>query len=203
MRDHQPIREKLSSPWWSCATAAALIALIVACRLTVTTPNFQPVLAVALFSGFLWRRIAWGVLVVVAGLALADTFAGVYQWQLVAVVYLASLVPCLAGGWLRSRSPGGWVLAGRITLCSVASAGFFYLATNAAVWYWSEWYPHDTTGLIDCLVLGLPFLENTLLSNLAYAAGLFGVFALMSVYLKSRIVARHPSWCSEPVVNRR
>jgi len=49
---------------------------------------------------------------------------------------------------------------------SVLFSLFFFLWTNFGVWLEGLWYPLTWQGLLECYVMGLPFLRNHLLSNL-------------------------------------
>jgi hypothetical protein len=59
---------------------------------------------------------------------------------------------------------------------AIASSLSFYALSNGAVWY--AWYPHTWNGLSKCYATALPFLANSLKSDLLFSAGLFGAFAL-------------------------
>ena len=51
----------------------------------------------------------------------------------------------------------------------VGSCIIFYLVSNFGVWFLSGTYTNDMSGLITCYFMGLPFLQNSLLSSLAVA----------------------------------
>ena len=63
-------------------------------------PNFKPVVAVALYAGFLLDRRWWTWLVPLLILLLSDLFIGFYDGLLMASVYLSMLAAVGAG-----RSP--------------------------------------------------------------------------------------------------
>lgn len=49
----------------------------------------------------------------------------------------------------------------------IGASVWFYLWTNFGVWLLDSWgmYPHTLNGLINCYLLGLPFLKLNVLSN--------------------------------------
>jgi hypothetical protein len=159
--------------------AAALAALIVVCRVTIDVPNFQPVMAVAMLSGFLFRRQLAGLLATTAGMLLSDALIGFYDWRLTIVVYAALLLPMLGGRILRRWRTESLRMAAGILGFSGLAAVNFYLATNTAVWLCGGWYPFTLTGLGTALLMGLPFLKWTLSGNLLFAVILFGGTALV------------------------
>ena len=172
------------------AVLAAMIAAAVAVRLLIyfvpgALPyNFTPVEAIALFGGayFTDRRLAF--IVPLGAMALADA------------VILGSLSSEMAGYWYHSAPVvyaciaatvfGGFGLRGRIGAVRVAgysfaSAVFFFLVTNFAVWAVADSGGSDACmqGLLPCYVAALPFFNGTLAGTLVWSALLFGGFELL------------------------
>ncbi len=170
---------QIRTPLAELALAAALVLLIVVCRLLIDTPNFQPIMAVALFCGFVFTSRGIGLATVLTGLGLSDALTGFYQWPLLAVVYVALASPLAMGVWIRRRRLGGLSLGLGIAGSSALAATVFYLSTNLAFWSWTPWYSRDLSGLAECLAMGLPFFKWTMISNLWFAALLFGCHALV------------------------
>jgi hypothetical protein len=134
--------------------------------------NFTPVEAIALFGGayFAQRRLA--VLVPLSAMLLADLVIGLHV--LIPVVYACIAVTALAGAGLRNR-----VGTLRVAAWGTASAVFFFVVTNFAVWATSGMYPLDLAGLAACFVAGIPFFPGTLAGTLVWSAILFGGFELL------------------------
>lgn len=172
------------------AVLAAMIAAAVAVRLLIyfvpgALPyNFTPVEAIALFGGayFSDRRLAF--LVPLGAMAVADA------------VILGSLSSEMAGYWYRSAPVvyaciaatvlGGFGLRGRIGFARVAgfsfaSAVFFFLATNFAVWAVADSGGSEACmqGLVPCYIAALPFFNGTLAGTLVWSALLFAGFELL------------------------
>ena len=147
-------------------------------------PNFAPIAAMALFSGYFFRSAKVAVLVPLLAMALSDLFIGGYEWQMMAVVYGALTLPVAFRVLLRkylamergSASSAAIGLSGLLT-CSLASSLFFFLVTNFAWWPWSM-YEQNWEGLILCYQQGLPFFRNTLAGDLFFGTVLFGSYAV-------------------------
>jgi hypothetical protein len=147
-------------------------------------PNFAPIAAMALFSGYYFRSAKVAVLVPLLAMSLSDLVIGSYDWQVMAVVYAALALPVAFRGLLqkhlsiergsaRSASLG---LGGLLT-CSLASSLFFFIATNFACWCFGNMYEHNGQGLLLCYLQGLPFFRFTLAGDLFFGALLFGSYA--------------------------
>ena len=78
----------------------------------------------------------------------------------------------------------GIMLQNRITFTNTAfavvtSSVLFFLLTNFGTWLTSALYAKTGAGLVQAYVAGIPFFQNSLLGNLAYAALIFGGYSLM------------------------
>ena len=146
-------------------------------------PNFAPIAALALFSGYYFRSAKVAVLVPLLAMSLSDLFIGGYEWQMMAIVYGALTLPVAFRGLLRkylamergSASSAAIGLGGLLT-CSLASSLFFFLATNFAWWPWSM-YQRNWEGLLLCYQQGIPFFRHTLAGDLFFGTVLFGSYA--------------------------
>ena len=163
-----------------------LTGLIVAAalsRLLPHPPNFSPVEAIALFGGayFASRQVALVVPLVallvsdlvlgaVLGASYAGYLGGISFWSVYACIALSTLL----GYGLRGRVTGTRLLG-----YSLAGSVLFFVVTNFAAWIASPFYPQTPAGLMAAFVAGIPFFKWTLLGTLAYAALLFGGFALL------------------------
>jgi len=162
---------------------AGLILLAALSRLLPHPPNFSPVEAVALFAGACFASRAWAfavpmlallasdlVMAVVIGDSYAGYLGGISFWS----VYACIALTVAMGAGLRGKATGPRLLG-----YSLAGSLLFFLVTNAAAWVASPLYPQTTAGLGAAIVAGIPFFQWTVLGTLAYAAILFGGFALL------------------------
>jgi len=133
-------------------------------RLAPHAPNFAPVGALALWSGFyLPKRV--GVIFPLVAMLASDAFIGFYDVRIMLAVYASFALMAFLG-----------------PLVAVLGSTVFYLATNFAVWANASLYPQTAEGLLLCYTLALPFFRNTLLSDLMYGASFFAVYELARRY---------------------
>lgn len=146
--------------------------LTVAARLMPHLPNFTPVGAFALFVGaYLAPKYRWGIFLPVFLMFVSDLFIGFYDAKLMAVVYASFFAYSLLGiFFVKKKNPAN------IFLGSFGGALFFYLATNFAVWAFSNWYPHTIQGLLLSYTMALPFFRFTVLGDLFFSALFFGAY---------------------------
>jgi hypothetical protein len=142
--------------------------------------NVTPVRAAALFSGAVFASPAVAFLVPLGaqllGGAIVSVASGDWSYGFHAlgpVVYGSFALNVLLGLWLRSRRRA-LPIAAATALGSLA----FFAITNFSVWLLLGTYPMTPEGLALCYAAGLPFLANGLLGDAAWAALLFGGFAL-------------------------
>ena len=158
--------------------ALVLIGLAAALRIAPHPWNFTPVGTMALFSGAVLndRRLAFAfpLLALFAG----DLFVGFYNLSVMLIVYASFLVSVAIGLWLRDRRT-----IARISLATLIGAIQFFLVTNFAAWQFLGGYPHDPSGLRACYIAGIPLFWNTLAGDAAYAALLFGGYALAERFI--------------------
>jgi hypothetical protein len=169
-----------SDLWPDVALVVFLIGFDVVARLLWHTPNVSPAAASALFAGMMLRRRSLALMVPLAALLIGDAVLGFDHWPVMAVVYAALTLPAVAG-ILGRRFRASRVVVPTVLGCSL----IFFVATNFAVWAWSGLYSGDMAGLIQCYVMGLPFLKYTVAGDLFWAEVLFG-----GAWLVQRLTAR-------------
>ncbi len=153
-------------------------------RLIPHAANFSPIFAIALFGGVYLADRRLALLIPVLALFVSDLFIGFYSPVVMASVYAGMILTSLLGLWLKGHKS---VI--NIFGTATASALLFFLISNFGVWLNPvSGYTKDLAGLIQCFVLALPFLKNTLASNLLYSAVLFGGFELTVLAMKRKPV---------------
>lgn len=157
--------------------ALVLVALTTACKYffgpDLTWSGFSPVIAIALFSGFIIKQKDISFLLPLLSLFISDAiiqllysqglfpYAGFYSGQW--VHYLILLVSTLIG----------WILKGRnyssLLVGAIAAPTFFFLLSNFVVWMGPQvTYPKNLSGLMICYEAGLPFYRNSLIATLLF-----------------------------------
>jgi Family of unknown function (DUF6580) len=151
------------------ALIAFLIGFDVTARLLPHVPGVLPVAASGLFAARYLRMPALAVMVPLAAMAVSGFGLGDDDWRVTLVVYAAIALPALAG-WATRRWQGALPIAATMVSCSL----IFFLSTNFAVWAFSGIYPLNFQGLTACYLAGIPFMEKTVLGDLAWTGVLFG-----------------------------
>lgn len=160
--------------------ATFLIFIGVIFRFLPHLPNFTPIATIALFSGvYLSRKIA--LFLPTIAMLISDFFIGFYSPLLMAFVYLSFLISVFLGFSLKNNKKWYTVLE-----YSLLGSIIFYLLTNFAVWAFTNWYPRNFVGLIQCYFMALPFFKNTLFGNLFYTSLLFGVYEAIRIWLRKK-----------------
>ena len=152
-----------------------LILILALFRLIPHPPNFTPIIAVAILSGYFFKNLYFSFLVLIASMVIADFFIGFYDNMF--VVYLSLMLITFtfyrAGSKLNYKS---------LFLFSLFGSLIFFVITNFGVWALGNLYEKNLKGLIDCYILAIPFFGNTFLSTL--------IFAYPSIYIYKSL----PAW---------
>ena len=155
-----------------------LILLLAFSRLIPHPPNFTPIVAVAIMSGYFFKNIKLSFVVLLIAMLLVDVFIGFYKHML--FVYLSLFL--IAFVFFK--------ISDKINFKNLFVFGFlgsliFYLVSNFGVWASGVLspvtnlpYEKDLNGLISCYFLAIPFFKNTLFSTIvfSYAAYLANYF---------------------------
>jgi hypothetical protein len=156
--------------------------------------NFSPVGTMALFGGAYFAKKQWAYIVPMMALWLSNlvlnnvfytkyypTFS--FGFELAVFVSFALVVAI------------GIVLLKKVNVINLLTANVlgtigFFLISNFLVWAGGTMYPQTIEGLGMCFTMGLPFLKNTLLSNLLFSAVMFGTFEYFKTQVKELAVVR-------------
>jgi hypothetical protein len=153
-------------------TLSLIIFAVAMFRLLPHPPNVSPVAAMALFGGayFSDKRVAF--LVPFLALLLSDFLIGLHNTMI--YVYAGFALTVVIGFWIRQK-----LNVSRIAFAVVVSSLLFFVITNFGAWLTSGLYPMSADGLMQAYVAAIPFFQNSLLGNMAFATLLFGGFALL------------------------
>lgn len=136
--------------------------------------GFSPVIAIALFAGFIMKQKDMSFLLPLAALFISDAviqllysigefpYAGFYsgQWK----NYLILMAAVLIGWGLKGRKKSTLLAGG------LAAPTVFFLVSNFMVWSASTEavYAKSFSGLMTCYEAGLPFYRNSLIATLLF-----------------------------------
>jgi hypothetical protein len=155
---------------------AGLVALGVAARLLPHEPNFTPIAASTLFAATMLRTRVLAFAVPVLAMLISDAVIGFDSSALTLAIYAMFILPAFVAFMPdRVRAPGMFVPA------IIAYSLLFFVVTNLAVWAFSGLYPLTAAGLATCYAAALPFLPQTVIGDLFWAAVLFGGAALLQL----------------------
>ncbi len=137
-----------------------LILALSSSRLIPHPPNFTPILAVGIFSGFYFKNFILSFFIVVCSMFIGDLFLGFHSTMI--FTYSSLLVAVLIGMLLKNFKYREILLSG------LASSICFFAITNFGVWALSSMYEKSFAGLLQSYVMGIPFFHNTLISTFIY-----------------------------------
>jgi len=160
--------------------ALILIGFGILSRVIVHTPNFTPVLSLALFGG-MYLKGRQAVLVPLALMVISDLLIGFhgvmfYTWGSIVLISVLGL-------WLKERKNFVSVLG-----ASCVSAVIFFIVTNFGSWL--AFYPHTTAGLQQCYILAIPFFRGTLASTVAYSLAFWVLYEWALKRSQGTVLAR-------------
>ena len=141
-------------------------------RLLPHWPNVSPVAAMALFGGAFYADKRLAFIVPFVALFLSDLVLGLHNSMV--FVYAGFALTVAIGFMLRNR-----ITVTNTAFAVVVSSVLFFLLTNFGAWLTSALYAKTAEGLMQAFVAGIPFFQNSLLGNLAYAAVIFGGYVLL------------------------
>ena len=150
--------------------------------------GFSPVIAIALFSGFILKQKDTSFLLPLLALFISDV--------VIQLLYSANLFPYAGfynGQWknylfLLTATAIGWLLKGRsypsLFIGGLAAPTVFFLVSNFSVWLNTTevTYAKSFNGLMLCYEAGLPFYRNSLIATLVF---------LPVILLSYNYLARH------------
>ncbi len=162
-----------------------VFAVLVHARAVPMPFHFTPVAAALLFFGA--RVPGRRMLTPLALLIVSDIYLNKFVYgyplgwdQAVTWVWYAAII--LFGGLLARNTS-----ALRVVGASLVASVSFFLISNFAVWTVSrEMYPATWNGLVTCMVAGIPFFRNTVVSDLLFSAAFFGIGYLLGQHSQER-----------------
>ena len=161
----------------------SLILILALARLIPHPPNFTPIVAVAILSGYFFRHLYLTFTILIVSMLIADSFIGFYNNMF--VVYFSLLLIAFIFFKINLK-----INFKNLFIYSFLGSLIFFLISNFGVWILGSPglsnVPYDKTlsGLIECYVFAIPFFPNTFLSTL--------IFSYPAIYIYKSL----PSWSS-------
>lgn len=163
-----------AAPVFLIITSAVLL------RLLPHPANVAPIGAMALFGGvYLDKKYA--IVLPLLAMVISDFFLGFSQST--PFVYLCFALTGIVGMWLKKRKTVSNVIG-----ASLFSSVLFFLVTNFGYWLTYSLYPKTFEGQLLAYYYALPFFRNSVLGDLLYTGLFFGGYALISWYLRVKVI---------------
>tara|TARA_B100000767_G_C19760609_1_gene534990 strand:+ start:2235 stop:2753 length:519 start_codon:yes stop_codon:yes gene_type:complete len=157
--------------------AISLILLLAFSRMIPHPPNFTPIIAVAIMSGYFFKNLNLSLFVLVISMILSDIFIGFYN-NLIFVyspLILITIIFFKISNMINLKN---------LFLLSFLGSLIFYLISNFGVWAAGNLYEKNLNGLIECYLLAIPFFKNTILSTLIFS---YSAYLANYFYEKTKI----------------
>tara|TARA_Y100001970_G_scaffold261339_1_gene344365 strand:+ start:691 stop:1218 length:528 start_codon:yes stop_codon:yes gene_type:complete len=152
-----------------------LIFVMVFSRLIPHPPNFTPIIAIGLMSGYYFKDLNTSIIVLLISMLLSDLFIGFYSNMF--FVYLSLILITVFSFKLTSK-----ISAKNLFVFGFMGSLLFFLVSNFGVWLFGSLYSKNFAGLIECYVMGIPFFKNTLISTIIYSYVGFSLVNFYSVF---------------------
>ena len=146
----------------------SLILILAFARLIPHPPNFTPIIAVALVSGYFFKNINLSLLILLVAMLLSDLFIGFYENMI--FVYASLLLITFVFHKISKK-----INYKNLFIYCFAGSFIFFIFSNFGVWALGSpgvldvAYERNISGLVECYILAIPFFGNTFLSTLIFA----------------------------------
>ena len=137
-----------------------LVAALVQLRLIPHPPNFTPILAAGIFSGYYFKNFFMSLFIIILSMFLGDLYLGIHDTMFFTFI---SLIAVVAVGFYIKKFKSLEILFG-----GIISSVCFFIITNFGAWLTLDMYEKSFSGLISSYVLAIPFFQNTLVSTILY-----------------------------------
>ena len=163
----------------------SLILILAFARLIPHPPNFTPIIAVAIMSGYFFRNIYMSFSILLISMLIADILIGFYEN--IIFVYIALLLITFVFFKISNK-----INFKNLFIYGFAGSLIFFIISNFGVWALGSpgvqdiAYDKSLNGLIECYILAIPFFGNTFLSTVIFAYPAIFIYKLLNVRLSSR-----------------
>jgi len=146
----------------------SLILILAFARLIPHPPNFTPIIAVAIVSGYFFKNLNLSILTLLVAMLISDLFIGFYENMI--FVYLSLLIITFTFYKISNK-----INFKNLFVYGFAGSLIFFIISNFGVWALGSPgldnlpYEKSLAGLIECYIFAIPFFGNTFLSTLIFA----------------------------------
>ena len=145
-----------------------LILILALARLIPHPPNFTPIIAVAIVSGYFFKNLNFSLIILLIAMLISDLFIGFYEN--VFFVYASLLLITFIFHKISKK-----INFKNLFVFSFAGSLIFFIISNFGVWILGSPgldnlpYDKNLNGLIECYILAIPFFGNTFLSTVIFS----------------------------------
>ena len=163
----------------------SLILILAMARLIPHPPNFTPIIAVAIMSGYFFKNINLSFLTLIGAMLVSDLFIGFYEN--VIFVYASLLLITFVFYKISNK-----INFKNLFIYSFAGSLIFFIVSNFGVWalgspgVYDIAYEKNLNGLAECYILAIPFFGNTFLSTVIFAYPAIFVYKTLAARSSSR-----------------
>ena len=145
-----------------------LILILALARLIPHPPNFTPIIAVAIVSGYFFKNLNFSLIILLMAMLISDLFIGFYEN--VFFVYASLLLITFIFHKISKK-----INFKNLFIFSFAGSLIFFIISNFGVWILGSPgldnlpYDKNLNGLIECYILAIPFFGNTFISTVIFS----------------------------------
>ena len=157
----------------------SLILILALARLIPHPPNFTPIIAVAIMSGYFFKNMNLSFLTLIVAMLASDLFIGFYEN--VIFVYVSLLLITFVFYKISNK-----INFKNLFIYSFAGSLIFFIVSNFGVWalgspgVYDIAYEKNLHGLVECYILAIPFFGNTFLSTVIFAYPAIFIYKTLS-----------------------
>ena len=163
----------------------SLILILAFARLIPHPPNFTPIIAVAIISGYFFKNINLSLLTLLIAMLISDLFIGFYE----NVIFVYASLLLITFVFHKISNKINFI---NLFIYGFAGSLIFFVVSNFGVWALGSPgvfnIPYDKTlnGLIECYILAIPFFGNTFLSTLIFTYSAIFIYKSLPIRSSSR-----------------
>ena len=163
----------------------SLVFILAFARLIPHPPNFTPIIAVAIMSGYFFKNINLSFFVLFIAMCLSDLFIGFYEN--IIFVYAALFIITFIFYKLSKK-----VNLKNLFIFSFAGSLIFFIVSNFGVWMLGSpglndiAYEKSLNGLMECYFMAIPFFGNTFFSTIIFAYSTTLIYKTLPAWSSSR-----------------
>ena len=158
-----------------------LILILAFARLIPHAPNFTPIIAVAIMSGYFFKNLNFSLIILLIAMLISDIFIGFYEN--VFFVYASLLLITFIFHTISKN-----INFKNLFIFGFVGSLIFFIISNFGVWILGSPgvdnipYDKNLNGLIECYILAIPFFGNTFLSTV--------IFSYSAIFIYRSLAAR-------------